>query len=238
MRITEPSIEILGIGNYGGTCNSSEEFIEKCGRICYKSESNITKGTSQKFMENLMKRTHLSVIEHCGATVKFICDRGVSHELVRHRLASFSQESTRYCNYKGGVEYILPFWLRDEVIVNKDILVISDGYVKGCTLSAVSWLTTMIVAEDVYQELLKLEWSPQQARSVLPNSLKTEIVMTANLREWYTILQLRTQVDAHPQMQQIMRPLLTKFKEIAPEIFKDIEYDNGINIADWAKIVV
>lgn len=198
-------------------------LIEQAGRTCYKSENRITEESAKQFVQKLNDLNHESVIEHSAMTVKFICDRGVSHELVRHRLASFSQESTRYCNYKGGVSFIIPPWV--------DIEEGEYDFTKAETLANVKlhsdgdlWLSMMDHCEDVYIDLLNYGWSPQQARSVLPNSLKAEIVMTTNFREWRHIFKLRCSSAAHPQMRELMIPLLKRCKEIIPVVFDDITY--------------
>ena len=182
------------------------EKLEQCGRVAYKSEGKITPGSAQKFIRNLIDRGHESVIEHVSITVKFVCDRGVTHEIVRHRLVAYTQESTRYCNYsKKGMTVINPmFWDED-----------SEQYKK--------WFGAMRYAEDCYNDLISGGASPQEARSVLPNSLKTEIVCTANLREWRHIMKLRTSVAAHPQMRELMIPLLNDFKRLIPVVFDDME---------------
>lgn len=185
--------------------------IERIGRVCYKSEDKITDESAVPFVHMILKRGHESVIEHASMTVRFIVDRGVSHELVRHRLAAFSQESTRYCNYgkSGEVTFILPcFWGED------------DRRMK-------LWGGAMGQAEAHYLELLRLGTQPQEARSVLPNSLKTEIVMTCNLREWRHVFRLRTSKAAHPQMREVMVPLLTEVQMRIPVLFDDIEAARG-----------
>lgn len=183
--------------------------IELFGRTCYKSEEKITNDSASKFVEMIINRGHLSVIEHEKITVKFVFDRGVSHEAVRHRLASFSQESTRYCNYS-----------KDKY--DNQITVIGlDQYFKNENSLKV-WFDAMEFAEKSYFKLIENGESPQIARSVLPNSLKTEIVITANLREWRLILTQRTSNAAHPQIREVMRPLLDELKIKLPEIFKDI----------------
>jgi len=195
--------------------------IEKAGRICYKSESPERWDETKKFVTSLIKKGHESVIEHFNITVKFVVDRGVTHELVRHRLASYSQESTRYCNYKGGVTFIIPPWtnfLSGTFTDSSNCVEYWDS-----TKSERIWFCAMVNAEADYQNLLKEGWTPQQARSVLPNSLKTEIVMTANLREWRHVFKLRTSPAAHPQMREIMMPLLEEFKRLIPAVFDDIE---------------
>ena len=185
--------------------------IEKYGRVCYKSEDKISETSYIDFIEMILRYGHESVLEHEKITVRIICDRGVTHEIVRHRIASYSQESTRYCNYskdKHGnqLTFIKPcFW--DEEDIEYQI-----------------WLESMKVAESNYLQLIKKKASPQQARSVLPNSLKTEIVVTMNLREWRHFFKLRTSGKAHPQMQEIARPMLDEFKRRIPVIFDDINY--------------
>jgi len=189
--------------------------IEKIGRTCYKSEDLITDDSCVAFVKGIMKRGHLSVIEHLGFSVRFIVDRGVTHEIVRHRLCSFSQESTRYCNYTKGkfdgeVTFIEPvFWSDPKEGLNH--------------LKRSVWEKAMLQAEDLYRGLVAEGASAQEARSVLPNSLKTEIVMTANLREWRHFFTMRTSKAAHPQMREVTIPLLAKVKELFPVFFDDIE---------------
>lgn len=189
--------------------------IEKAGRTCYKSEEKITPDSAKKFIKKILSIGHESVIEHEKITVRVICDRGVSHEIVRHRIASYSQESTRYCNYskdKFGSEItvIEPcFW--------------NSGSEPDKEKRAV-WEEAMRSAEKAYFKLIELGASPQEARSVLPNSLKTEIVMTMNLREWRHFFKLRTADSAHPQMRELAIPLLAEFKKRIPVIFDDIVY--------------
>ena len=213
MILVKPSHEILHLSY------EPLEMIETAGRTCYKSEDKITEGSAEKFVKMIIKRGHLSVIEHAYMSVRFICDRGVSHEIVRHRLAAYSQESTRYCNYKGGVTFIIPPWFVEEGnrIQSRDIGIPPDP-------AYVVWFTAMDTAENSYLSLIKEGQSPQQARSVLPNSLKTEIVVTANLREWMHIFKLRTSKAAHPQMRELMIPLLKDMKKKIPVIFEDINY--------------
>jgi thymidylate synthase (FAD) len=186
------------------------EMIEMAGRTCYKSEAKITKKSAEKFVRMILKRGHESVIEHISASVCFITNRGVTHELVRHRLCAFSQESTRYVKYDGSMEFIKPVWWIDN---SEDIDVIKAQNV---------WTLAMKAAEGGYCELLNRGWRPEQAREVLPNSLKTEIVTTANLREWRHIFNLRTSNAAHPQMRELMRSCLKGFQEAIPVLFDDI----------------
>ena len=215
MILLKPSFEIIGF-YADDMC-----FIEKVGRTCYKSEDKITSESAENFIRNIINRGHESVIEHSALTVKFIIDRGVSHELVRHRLCAFSQESTRYCNYKGGVTFIIPSWVDIEP-GEYDNDMFTPFNQRG---PAYVWLIQMLEAENSYIELLNYGWSPQQARSVLPNSLKTEIVVTANFREWKHIFNLRCAKAAHPQMREVMIPLWKKIQSIIPIIFDDCYKD-------------
>jgi len=194
------------------------QTLEEIGRVCYKSEEKITPNSYSNFIKKIIKSGHHSVIEHANITIKFICDRGVSHELIRHRLASFSQESTRYCNYKNKVTFIIPPWIN-----LKEGRYFAD-YIdtKGTDREASTWFHAMKYAKDSYLTLLNFGHSPQQARAVLPNSLKTEIIMTANIREWRHIFKLRTAKAAHPQMRELMMPLLEELREKAPVIFDNL----------------
>lgn len=181
---------------------NAEEHIERAGRICYKSESKIDKGTAEIFVGHLKKLGHLSVIEHAYASFLFVTNRGVSHELVRHRLASYSQESTRYVRYQD-TEYIEPTWYADATDEQKRLFEDSLSYTEIC-----------------YGQLLKTGWRPEQAREVLPNALKTEIVMTANLREWVHVFKLRCSNKAHPQIRDLMYQARTRLWEQVPVLFK------------------
>jgi len=211
MLLVKPSFEILYINP------NPLELIERCGRTCYKSEDKITDKSSESFVKMLIKKEHLSVVEHSMMTVKFTVDRGVSHELVRHRLCAFSQESTRYCRYDKHITFIIPPWCENLIEGTYE-----DNQ-KGClSVQEAEWLDFMLKAEKTYTDLLYLEWSPQQARSVLPNSLKTEIVVSTNLKEWRHILRLRCSPEAHPQMREIMIPLLESVRELIPVVFDDI----------------
>jgi thymidylate synthase (FAD) len=199
--------------------------IEQAGRVCYKSEKKSTPEEQAHFIENLILRKHESVIEHGSATVLFVCDRGVSHEIVRHRLASFSQESTRYCNYgkQDQVTFIAPCFWRDVPIGTID-LIPPDALARMSRASA-EWLLCMYNLETAYLEMIRQGAKPQEARSVLPNSLKTEVVMTANFREWRHFFKLRALGEAgvpHPQMLELALPLLDEFKKLLPAVFGDL----------------
>lgn len=205
MKIIEPSFEILD------KIDGAEilKKIELIGRVCYKSEDRITEESAKIFVSSILKNGHESVIEHEKLSVRIICDRGVSHEIVRHRLASYSQESTRYCNYNkekfgNQLTFIKPIFWDDK----------GDEYQ--------IWVKMMSQAEESYNKLIDMGASPQEARSILPNSLKTEIIVTMNLREWRHFFKLRTSKKAHPQMRQISIMMLDYFKSIVPIIFDDI----------------
>ncbi len=190
--------------------------IEAAGRTCYKSEEKITDDSAKEFIKMIIRNDHETVLEHEKITVRVICDRGVSHEIVRHRIASYSQESTRYCNYKSGVTFIVPPWVDIEPGEYK------EGDSPSNTYPDFVWYRAMLNNELHYKDLLSREWTPQQARSVLPNSLKTEVVMTMNLREWRHFFKLRTAKAAHPQMREIAVPMLEDLKEKLPVLFNDI----------------
>lgn len=196
--------------------------IEKAGRTCYKSENKITSDSSKEFVRKIIKNGHHSVLEHEKVTVRMVCDRGITHEIVRHRIASYSQESTRYCDYNNNhVEFILPPWVKLECGYYTELFDLEKANEE--VLLSQTWFNHMLWSEKTYQRCRKLGWSPQQARSVLPNSLKTEIVMTANLREWRHFFTLRTSTAAHPQMREIAIPMLKTFKDLIPIIFDDLD---------------
>lgn len=202
LKIVEASVELIGELD----AEKIMKHIELAGRVCYKSESKISDTSAEKFIANIIKSGHESVIEHVSLTFKITCDRGVTHEIVRHRLASYSQSSTRYCNYasdKFGNEltFIKPcFWNEDD-----------ENYLL--------WKETLELAEKNYLAMMKNGAQPQQARSILPNSLKTEIFMTANLREWRHFLKLRTSARAHPQMREVALKIYDILHENLPVIF-------------------
>ena len=218
MKLVKPSFEILDI--YGDL-----QFIEKIGRTCYKSEDNITDDSAKKFVENIIKRGHHSVLEHSAISVKLIVDLGVTHEAVRHRLCAFSQESTRYCNYKGGVTFIIPGWTKGirEGTYNHNDVWMDEDYWKIVDPMENRWFSHMADSEECYIAMLNKGWTPQQARSVLPKSLKTEINITANFREWRHIFKLRCSKAAHPQMREVMIPLKEEIQKRIPIIFDDCE---------------
>lgn len=188
---------------------NAAELIERAGRTCYKSEDKITTESAEKFIRMIVDREHLSVLEHASATFRIICDRGISHELVRHRIASYSQESTRFCNYLkskfgGEITVIEPPWLPG----------------KDPRAAHVLWQDLCEHAERTYFGLLELGQPPELARSVLTTCLKTEIVMTANFREWLLFLLLRATAKAHPQMQEIAGRICVILEMNCPAVFR------------------
>jgi thymidylate synthase (FAD) len=236
MHIIEQSYEILSLPE------NLLQMIEVAGRTCYKSEDKIgctaninikehcngfltpTDGvctrtkckhhSSWKLIKNLLNRDHHAMIEFGDMTVRFITNRGVTHELVRHRLCSFAQESTRYVRYDGKMEFIRPCWWDASTDMQKN-----------------TWKDAICMAEQYYLDLLQQGWRPEQAREVLPNSLKTEIVVKTNLREWRHMFQLRCSKKAHPQIRALMLPLLAELKTKVPVVFDDLypkfEIDSG-----------
>lgn len=220
MKLIKPYFEIEEIDGIKVLKN-----LEKAGRTCYKSEDKITEDSAVKFVAGIIKRGHETILEHEKVTVRVICDRGVSHEIVRHRLASYSQESTRYCNYgkQNQVTFIIPPWIdiKPGEYRHGDLYNTQD-------IPSVIWAEAMDNSEIDYLRLLSRGWEPQQARSVLPNSLKTEVVMTMNLREWKHFFKLRavgTTGKPHPQMTEWTVPLLTEFKKLIPVVFDDINVE-------------
>ena len=213
MKIIKPSYEILTPISDGGI--KELQHIEKIGRVCYKSEDRITDDgeSAKKFVKMLISNGHEAMIEHSSLSVKFVVDRGVSHELVRHRIASFAQESTRYCNYS-----------KDKF--GSEITVIEPCFWNEDTGFYECWKVSCEQSERYYFELLNGGATPQQARTVLPNSLKTEITITANYREWRNFFKLRTAEASHPQMREVTIPLLKELKTLIPIIFDDIEVKN------------
>lgn len=207
MKIVKPSYKIL--------TKTSEltmyKDLEAVARTCYKSESHIKDdGSSAKsLIQALIRGGHFAMLDHEFIKVRFICDRGIGHELVRHRHCAFAQESTRYCNYS-----------KDKF--GNEITVIEPYFFKDSARYSI-WKDACESAEKAYFELLETGASPQEARSVLPNSLKTEIVVTADITEWRHIFEQRTAEAAHPQMRELMLPLLADLNKRYPVFFGDIQ---------------
>ena len=221
MKLLKANFEILTPISDGGI--EELKHIEKIGRVCYKSEGKITEDgeSAKKFVKMLIDRGHEAMIEHSSMSVKFVVDRGVSHELVRHRIASFAQESTRYVNYS-----LDKFGNEINVI---DIFggIKLDNKMKNIDAQTINfiineWYQAMGDAEKHYMKMMELGATPQIARSVLPNSTKTEITITANYREWRNFFKLRVPSTAHPQMREVTIPLLKELKTRLPIIFDDI----------------
>jgi thymidylate synthase (FAD) len=205
MQVIKASAEIIS------HTPNIEQVIELAGRTCYKSEDKITEDSANEFIGKIKNFKHESVLEHGSITVRFVVDRGVSHELVRHRLASFSQESTRYCNYA-----------KDKFGNEITVIDIRNGFLDMSEISFARWEGAMLESEANYFQMLEAGSTPQEARSVLPNSLKTEVVMTANPREWRHVFAVRCHRDAHPQMREVMVPLKQEFADRWPALFGDI----------------
>ena len=206
MKIIEASVELVDDFDAAAIMKK----IERAGRVCYKSEGNIKSDSAEKFIRGIIKRGHESVIEHASISFKIVCDRGVTHELVRHRIASYSQESTRFCDYTAGkfggeLTFIKPcFWSEDD----ENFLL---------------WKATMAQLEKNYLTLRANGAKPEEARSILPNSLKTEIFVTMNLRELRHFLKLRTAKAAHPQMREVALKIYKILVEKLPAVFDDIQ---------------
>lgn len=205
----------------------NKEFLrklERYARVCYKSEDKLGEEVNKNFLGGIIKHGHESVIEHEKITLMFITDRGITHEIVRHRVGSYSQESTRYCNYSNDK-------------FGSEITVIDPFFYRNRPAEYALWKKACEEAEENYFQLLKAGSTPQEARAVLPNSLKTEIVVTYNLREWRHFLKLRCAKGAHPQVKEIAIPLLLLFKEILPVLFADIPYEEDFAKENYGEIV-
>lgn len=219
MFVVTPSVELLSI------TPESARLIERAGRTCYKSEDReITNESAAKFIQMVLRRGHESVLEHASATFRIICDRGVSHEIVRHRLASYSQESTRYCNYGKdrfgqGITVLEPTWS-------------SSPGTSAHTAAHAVWEAASRDAEAAYLALLAIGETPQTARSVLPTCLKTELEMTANFREWRHFIKMRLAPDAHPDIRPIAYWIWERLYAECPPVFESFkalaeEYSNA-----------
>ena len=202
MKLVSPSFEILNPPKREDVLR----HLELCGRVCYKSEDKMTEESASRMVRMLIERGHESPIEHYSISVRIICDRGVSHEWVRHRVASYSQESTRYCNYSGAK-------------FGSELTFIKPYFAEPGEPLFTEWEKAMENAENAYFAMLSEGAKPEDARSVLPNSLKTEFICTMNLREWRHFFSLRCAPAAHPAMREIAIPLRNAFHELLPELF-------------------
>lgn len=253
MKIILPSFEILTPISDGGVLELQQ--IERAARTCYKSEDKITEDgeSARKMVKMLLDKGHEAMLEHSDLSVKFITDRGVSHELVRHRLASFAQESTRWCDYsndgkfEGGLTFILPYEFNKWFMENDEFRDAFSAFMQEAEFDGfggyinhlgedysylpagfANWIHSVASSERTYLRMRHEGCTPQLARSVLPNSLKTEIVVTANYREWRNILKLRTAQDAHPDMRSLMNELLIELVKRIPVVFDDVLIDWSI----------
>lgn len=183
------------------------QIIERAGRTCYKSEHRITETSALQFAKHVVELKHEAVIEHASATVRFVTNRGVTHELVRHRLCSFCQESTRYVKY-DDVEFVRPVWWNDASYTDEQRQI---------------WQDAMENAAKFYAAAIQAGDKAEQAREILPNAVKTEIIVTSNLREWRHIFELRCSRYAHPQIRALLLDcLLNGFAKEVPIIFDDL----------------
>jgi len=202
MKVVKQSVEVMD--KLDG--NEILKKLETAGRVCYKSEDHIGEGTAEKFIRAIIDRGHESVLEHVSITVKFIVDRGVSHQLVRHRIASYSQESTRYCNYS-----------KDRF--GSSVVFVQPSFAVEGTEGYDIWKKSCEDSEKAYFDLLNFGWTPEQARNVLSHSVKTEVVATMNLRQWRHFLKLRTDRTAHPQMREVATMLQEQLRKEVPIVF-------------------
>lgn len=203
MQIIEQSVTLDTI------TPDADKLIERAARCCYKSEDRIQEGSAEKLIRNCIHRQHESILEHASATFRIVTDRGMLAELSRHRIISLSVESTRYCNYKDGISVIKPPFKElypDRPVWEAELL----------------WETACQHAEESYAEMIKHGCRPEIARSVLPQSLAVTMYMSANLREWRTVLKLRTAKAAHPQMRDLAGKMLVILHKEVPTVFEDL----------------
>ena len=219
MRIVEPWIKVEKIDG-----KQIMKRIERACRTCYRSEGKITEDSYKKLIKNCITSGHESVLEHEKVTVRIYSDIGSYKDLTRHRFASFSVESTRYCSY-------------DKDKYGNEIAIMNPVYIEDKEVYEV-WKKTMEGMEKGYMEMKRLGASTDMCREVLPHSTAGEYTMTANIREWKHILKLRTNKRVHPSIRQVLIPLLKYFKEQMPEIFDDVEYDEEFNPKYYAKLSI
>lgn len=204
MKVVAPSIEVFK------TKDEAEKdilLIEKAGRLCYRSESSISEGSAEKFIKNIIKSGHESVIEHASVSIRIICSRSCSHQIVRHRLASFSQESQRYCNYSK------------DKFGNEVVFIEPPSY---DDMMGAEYINQLKSAEENYFKLIRMGQKPEEARAVLPNSTKTELIMTANLREWRHFIKVRTGRGAEYEIRFIAGKILEELYQLYPMVFEDL----------------
>ena len=220
MLLVEPEIQVE---NYDGI--RIMKNIERACRTCYRSEGLITEDSYKKLLKNCINRGHESILEHEKITIRMRCDIGVYKDLTRHRFGSFSIESTRYCNYS-----------KDKY--DNQIKFIEPCNIEKSTTEYAQWFNLMNIIEKTYNEMSRLECKPDQLRMILPHSTAAEVTMTANIREWRHILELRCSKAAHPAIRQLLIPLLLKFKEDIPELFDAIDYDIDFPKEKYAKLSI
>lgn len=235
MNIIKPKVEVEPFDGVKIMKN-----IERACRTCYRSEGNITEDSYKKLITNCINRGHESVLEHEKITIRLTCDIGVYKDLTRHRIASFSIESTRYCNYgkdkfDNELKFIEPVFYTDTW---------KDRNYEGSAMSkeelkSFFWYKIMSDIESAYMNMNNLcECTPDEMRMILPHSTAAEVTMTANIREWKHILELRCSKGAHPAVQQVMIPLLLYFKEQMPEIFNNIDYNKEFSEEKYAELII
>lgn len=213
--------------------------LERACRTCYRSENLITEDSYKKLLKNCINRGHESVLEHEKITIRMICDIGVYKDLTRHRFGSFSIESTRYCNYgkdkfDNEIKFIKPVFYTKTWIDRQ-----YEGSARNIEENKSEiWYYTMEDIEKRYMDMTKIGCTPDEMRMILPHSTAAEVTMTANIREWKHILDLRTKQMAHPAIRQILIPLLLKFKQDMPEIFDSIEYDTNFPQEKYAQLSI
>ena len=218
MQLIEPRVRVESYDS-----RKIMKNLERACRTCYRSEDLITEESYKSLLKNCINRGHESILEHEKITIRMTCDVGVYKDLTRHRFASFSIESTRYCNYgkdkfNNEINFIRPLFADELDKFN-------------------IWKDTMQTIEDAYMKMVAAGYKPDEMRMILPHSVAAEVTMTANIREWKHILDLRTKKMAHPAVQQVMIPLLLNFKKNMPEIFGDIEYNEDFPPEKYAKLI-
>lgn len=208
VKIAAPKVEVLTPLDGDAIL----KHLELCARNCYKSEDKITEDSARQMVRKLLELGHEAMIEHYNLTVKLTCDMGVYKDLTRHRHVSYAIESTRYCNYSKGK-------------FGNELTVMKPCHIKEGTPEYQIWLSTMETIEKNYNAMAELGCKPDQLRMLLPHSIKADVIMTANLREWRHIFKLRCAPAAHPTVQEVMKMLLGTLKREIPVIFDDIPYD-------------
>lgn len=232
MKIIEPKI-IVESKDYVKLMKN----LERACRTCYRSEDKIVEDSYKTLLKNCINRGHESILEHEKITIQMICDIGVYKDLTRHRHASFSIESTRYCNYSkdkfdNEIKFIKPIFYKLGAMEDYE-----DPIDKNNCLKTQYWVRCMELIEEHYMDMLKnTNAIPDELRMILPHSTAALVTMTANIREWKHILELRANNHAHPSVQQVMIPLLLYFKEKMPEIFNDINYNEDFPKDKYAEI--